>query len=508
MTASPVPIERALADRRLLGAALGDLASWATWIAVIKGAYGRWLDASERALFDAVAGGRPQPLRRVKELVCVVSRRAGKGRVGAALAVHEACLVDHSAVLAPGETGVVAIISPTMAQSRVMLDYVTGFFESSPVLKAELAEASDGEVRLRNGVVIMTLASDYRSLRGRTLLLAILDEASFLRDELSRASDVETARAVLPGLMTTGGMLVILSSPYRRAGLVFTRHRDHFGKPGDDVLVVAGPSSAFNPLLDADEIERAAIADPESARAEWFGQFRSDLAQFLSDELIEGAIVRNRPLELPPRDGVRYRAFVDASAGRHDAFTIGIGHREVERIVIDVCRGRRPPFDPSAVAAEYARLAKEYRTGGVVGDNFSGEWVAQAFRAAGVEYRRADKSKSELYLEGLSSWTRGLVEIPDMPVLVRELRLLERRTARSGRDSVDHGPSGSDDHANVVFGALRILAKRGVAIGGPGVIVFTAGEGSRDPFANANDPWAMYHRALNAMAERGRAGHG
>jgi hypothetical protein len=34
MTA-PVPIERALADRRLLGAALGDLSSWATWIATV-----------------------------------------------------------------------------------------------------------------------------------------------------------------------------------------------------------------------------------------------------------------------------------------------------------------------------------------------------------------------------------------------------------------------------------------------------------------------------------------
>jgi hypothetical protein len=40
-----------------------------------------------------------------------------------------------------------------------------------------------------------------------------------------------------------------------------------------------------------------------------------------------------------------------------------------------------------------------------------------------------------------------------MPCLTRELRLLERRTHRSGKDSVDHGAGGSDDHANVVFGA-------------------------------------------------------
>ena len=35
-----------------------------------------------------------------------------------------------------------------------------------------------------------------------------------------------------------------------------------------------------------------------------------------------------------------------------------------------------------------------------------------------------------------------------------------RRTARSGKDSVDHGPSGSDDHANVLFGAMYLLRRR------------------------------------------------
>jgi hypothetical protein len=137
-------------------------------------------------------------------------------------------------------------------------------------------------------------------LRGRTLLLALLDEASFLRDELSRASDIETARAISPGLMTTGGMLVILSSPYRRAGLVFQRWRDYFGKDDDDCLVVAGPSTAFNPTLDLAEIERAGVIDPEAARSEWYGEFRSDLAALLLDADIDAAIDRDRPLELNP----------------------------------------------------------------------------------------------------------------------------------------------------------------------------------------------------------------
>jgi hypothetical protein len=50
---------------------------------------------------------------------------------------------------------------------------------------------------------------------------------------------------------------------------------------------------------------------------------------------------------------------------------------------------------------------------------------------------------------------------PRSSQLIRELRLLERRTARSGKDSVDHGVGGSDDHANVLAGAVNLVVKGG-----------------------------------------------
>jgi hypothetical protein len=42
--------------------------------------------------------------------------------------------------------------------------------------------------------------------------------------------------------------------------------------------------------------------------------------------------------------------------------------------------------------------------------------------------------------------------------LLRELRLLERRTYRSGKDGVDHGRTGHDDFANAVCGALHTMS--------------------------------------------------
>ena len=53
-------------------------------------------------------------------------------------------------------------------------------------------------------------------------------------------------------------------------------------------------------------------------------------------------------------------------------------------------------------------------------------------------------------------FARGLVNIPPDTNLLRELRLLERRVARSGKDSVDHGIAGTDDFANALFGAMYV----------------------------------------------------
>jgi hypothetical protein len=109
MTA-PIAIGRALADARLLGAAIGDLGTWSTWLAVLKAAFGYRLDDRERALFDAVAGGREPPRRKVKELVAIALQTLRQGTYGAACAIHAATMIEHR--LAPGEVGVVACISP------------------------------------------------------------------------------------------------------------------------------------------------------------------------------------------------------------------------------------------------------------------------------------------------------------------------------------------------------------------------------------------------------------
>lgn len=453
-------IDDALSDRNLLGAGLGDLRSWSTWRSVLKGAFGLSLNNEERALFGALAGDREPPPGRVQELWCIVGRRGGKSRMAAAIGCYLACLSSRKRLTA-GEMGEVAIIAAARDQAKVVFNYIVGFLEASPVLRQEIEGITATEIRLRGNVILSTRTGNFRTVRGRTLLAAVLDEVAFFRDETSAYADIELYRAVLPALSTTGGLLVGISTPYRRIGLLHQMHRDYFGVDDPNVLVVSGSSQQFNPMLDERVIERSRATDPEGSRAEWDAEFRSDLASFLDDVTLESVIDYSRPLELPPQQTCRYGAFVDPSGGRHDAFTVCIGHKVGDAFIADVVRGVFPPFDPQEVASGYAALLKDYRLTQVHGDNYSGDWVVNAFKECGIRYNRSEKPKSQLYLEALPLFTRGLISLPDQTRLIKELRLLERATHRSGKDSVDHGKYGSDDFANALCGAAAHAVKRG-----------------------------------------------
>ena len=59
----PLDIDRALADRNLLGAGLGPVASWATWLTVLRAGFGLPLITEDEAIAFkqiAVAASRQQ----------------------------------------------------------------------------------------------------------------------------------------------------------------------------------------------------------------------------------------------------------------------------------------------------------------------------------------------------------------------------------------------------------------------------------------------------------------
>jgi len=68
------------------------------------------------------------------------------------------------------------------------------------------------------------------------------------------------------------------------------------------------------------------------------------------------------------------------------------------------------------------------------------------------QLRAAQKPKSDLYRDLLPAINSRKIDLLDHPRLLTQLVGLERRTARGGRDSIDHAPGAHDDLANAVAG--------------------------------------------------------
>ena len=454
-----------LDDPALLGGAFAET-SWRPWRAFLGALFGLQLpeDLAQLARHhtgrsDILAAG---PFR---EAWLVVGRRAGKSRILAAIAVYLAAFHDWRPRLAAGEIGVVMILAADRDQASVLLGYVKGLIAGNPMLSRLVTGEAAERVELATlRVAIEVHTSSFRAVRGRTVIAALCDEVAFWRSDTSTNPAGETVRALRPALATLSpdSILIGASSPYARQGLLWDQHRRHHGEPGSRVLVWKAATRDMNASIPAELVADALEEDPEGAAAEWLAEFRRDVERFCSLEALAACTVPGRH-ELSRVAGVTYHAFCDPSGGSQDSFTLAIAHREGDRAVLDLVRETKPPFNPEATVAEFADVLRSYGVTRVTSDRFGGIWVATAFHAVGIFADQSAKPKSDLYGELLPVLNSGRVELLDHPRLVAQLGSLERRTSRSGRDSIDHCPGGHDDVANAAAGALLAALARPVA---------------------------------------------
>ena len=216
----------------------------------------------------------------------------------------------------------------------------------------------------------------------------------------------------------------------------------------------------MNPLIQESVIDQALQEDPESARSEWLGEWRSDISSYIDPQVVDQAVVRGC-FERAPLEGISYFGFTDMAGGSGaDSASLAIAHREEKKAVLDCLREARPPFSPDQVCREFSETLKRYRCNRVRGDRWAGDWPKEKFSQHGINYEAEARSKSELYVELLPLLNSGQVELLDSEPLRRQLRSLERRTHAGGKQSIDHPLRSHDDLINSCAGAL-LLAQGG-----------------------------------------------
>ena len=344
---------------------------------------------------------------------------------------------------------------------RSLFRYASLPFERLPLFAGLVACRDLQTLRLTNGMTIAAYPCRPAAVRGLRARIVVVDELAFFTSHRRQPGGREMLRAIRPTLATTGGKLVIISSPYGQSGALWELHVRHFAKDDSTTLVWQATAPEMNPTLPADYLARMAEDDPEAYRSEVLGEFRAGVAQCFDPEALEAVVLRGERERLP-EPGVRCEAGCDAASGTgSDAFAVAVAHRTPDgTALLDAVRAWRPPFSPESVIAEAAAFLHTYRAFEVEGDAYAPGFVEDGFRRHGVRYVRADRTRSAFYLELLPLVNATRVRLLDLPDLLRELRGLERWRGRAGRDRVDHRRGAHDDAANAAAIALVRAAGR------------------------------------------------
>jgi len=136
-----------------------------------------------------------------KRLLLNCSRQSGKSTTASILALHRAMYYPKSLIL---------LISPSLRQSGELFRKVTDHLN---LLKAKPRRTEDNRLSLTllNGSRIVSLPSSEATIRGFSGASLIIE------DEASRVSD-ELYFAIRPMLATSGGKLILMSTPFGKRG--------------------------------------------------------------------------------------------------------------------------------------------------------------------------------------------------------------------------------------------------------------------------------------------------
>ena len=136
-----------------------------------------------------------------KRIVICAGRRVGKSVMTAAKALWFALMRPNTTTL---------IISATLRQSILMFDTILDYTERSRWISNSVTRKTRTLVNFSNGSKIKALpCGKGRSIRGETAHVVIMDEASFIPEDV-------IAGAILPMLATTDGAAIMLSTPFDR----------------------------------------------------------------------------------------------------------------------------------------------------------------------------------------------------------------------------------------------------------------------------------------------------
>lgn len=402
----------------------------------------------------------------VQTSVLRIGRRGGKGRLVAVVAAFEATVnADrHLAAVPPGEEVEIVIVATSQDQARRTHRYIRAFLRR-PELAHLVEGTTDDEIRLRNGMLIVTVPCNAGSARGRSAAVVILDEAAWFSGKDASPLDVGALwSALVPAsAMFPHRKILVTSTPRLAVGWFYdTCALAAAGKFG--MVEFWATAAQANPKTDPAFLAAEREKDPVNYLREYEARFEAAISAALDAELVRSAIVPRG--DLPPVRGVSYLAALDAGFSG-DRTALVIGHRDADRrIVIDLVKAwqgsNRQPLPVEQTIGEVTELLGQYGRAPVAIDQFAAEPIAQAFARRGVGVLRRPWS-NDSKLDALAALREelfgGRVELPTHQGLVGELITLEQRALPSGRPRIAAPGRDHDDYATALMALVAELRR-------------------------------------------------
>ena len=304
------------------------------------------LDAADREIALKLFGpvdAMPPAARGV--VLFVKGARMGGSYIASLYALHRALTADLTS-LAPGELASALVVAPDTRLARQVLRYAIGAARSTESINPLIGNVtSDGfTLNRRDGkpvaIEVLPATRGGSALRGRSLVCAVLSEASFFRDDSAVVNDSELYRAVAPRVMT-GGQVVIESTPWAEQGLVYDLFRANWGEPVTCTAALC-PTLVMRPdAATVALVERERLRDPENARREFDAEFMSGGSSLYFGPELAGALNRDLSPRASPTPGARVTIGGDIGLVR-DASAFAAVHRIGDDIMLAEILEMRP----------------------------------------------------------------------------------------------------------------------------------------------------------------------
>lgn len=437
------------------------LESWSSWMTLFKVLDGEPLTAGEMGLYSECTGRSEVPAAgSIRELWISAGRKSGKSTASALLAATLSLWGGWEKYLSKGERARIFIVSPTMAQGQIVKQYLDALFSLNASLRGMVRRSLSESIELTNGNIIEIHSASWRSSRGFSCGLLILEEVAYLRFESDSAMvDKQIYTALAPSMTTIRNSLIVgISSPFVAQGLLFEKFNKHWGERSP-VLCWHGKSWQMNLTLTEQRLRDEffdELGEDEFA-GEYEARWREGLQTYLPLEAINDAVVEGRNF-LDYQPGVSYFAFADPAEGLRKnadsmAFAVAhaIGEGESKKYILDFLAEFMPPFDPAEVLRQIAATCQLFHIRKIVQDRHALGWIAADLKPFNIEVEVSNLTKTQIYESFGVLMSKRRTELLDDPKLIAQMKNLMKSLKSGGSVSIDClGGRGHDDVINVV----------------------------------------------------------